>query len=126
MGGGRVCGKRKSKRLQNGASVAGVRIVSNATGERFLKRWLVGPGGEHPRHELVPNLDGQTVGLEESFDVDGYPAEYPGDPNLPPDESISCRCTVVFQEAAPLSVEVEITPLDARSPARGGASSWCV
>jgi hypothetical protein len=60
-------------RIQNGSADGGVRIVSNATGERFLKRWRVGPGAEHPRHELVPNLGGQTVGLDQAFDETATP-----------------------------------------------------
>jgi hypothetical protein len=30
--------------------------------------------------------------------VNGYPGDYPGDPDLPPEESIACRCTCVFEE----------------------------
>jgi hypothetical protein len=39
---------------------------------RYLRRWLTAPGAESPRHDLVPNLDGQTVGLDEAFDVNGF------------------------------------------------------
>jgi hypothetical protein len=28
------------------------------------------------------------------------PADYPGDPNLPPEESIQCRCAIAFEEAS--------------------------
>jgi hypothetical protein len=61
------------------------------------------PGSEHPRHDDCEGLDGQTVGLGEPFDVNGLPADYPGDPNLPPDESIACRCAVAFTEAGEVS-----------------------
>jgi hypothetical protein len=64
-----------------------------------LKRWLTAPGAESPRHDLVPNLGGQTVGLDESFDVNGYPADHPDDAKLPPEESIAWRCTVTFEAA---------------------------
>jgi hypothetical protein len=66
--------------------------------ERYLKGWLVGPGAEHPRHELYEGLDEQTVALDEPFDVGGFPAAYPGDPSLPPEESVGCRCVVVFRQ----------------------------
>jgi hypothetical protein len=69
-----------------------------ATGSKYLKRWLTAPGADSPRHDLVPDLDGQTRGLDEPFDVNGYPGDYPGDPDLPPEESIACRCTCVFEE----------------------------
>jgi hypothetical protein len=86
-------------RIANGSAVAGVSVVSNATGERYLKRWLVAPGSEHPRHESYLGLSGQVRPLEKPFDVGGFAADYPGDANLPPGESISCRCTVVFEQA---------------------------
>jgi hypothetical protein len=60
---------------------------------------LTAPGFDHPRHEDYEGLDGQTVGLHESFDVGGYAADHPGDPSLPPSESIQCRCAIVFQAA---------------------------
>ena len=37
--------------------------------------------------------DGQVVGIDEPFIIGGYEAMYPGDPSLPPEERINCRCT---------------------------------
>jgi hypothetical protein len=37
--------------------------------------------------------------LDKPFDVNGHSAAHPGDPNLPPEESFACRCTVMFVEA---------------------------
>lgn len=37
---------------------------------------------------------GQTVGIEDTFDVGGNECEYPQDSSLPPDESINCQCSV--------------------------------
>lgn len=39
--------------------------------------------------------NGQTVGVGELFDVGGYPARYPGDPQLPARERVNCRCVAV-------------------------------
>jgi hypothetical protein len=36
--------------------------------------------------------DGQQVGIEDDFNIGGYKAKYPRDPNLPAEESINCRC----------------------------------
>ncbi len=36
--------------------------------------------------------DGQSVGLDEAFDVGGARMMFPGDPNGPPEEVINCRC----------------------------------
>jgi hypothetical protein len=33
------------------------------------------------------------------FDVGGSRTAYPGDPSLPPEESVGCRCVVLFQQA---------------------------
>jgi hypothetical protein len=87
-------------RISNGAAVAGVQIVSGATGQRFIKRWLTAPGAEHPRHENYDGLDGQTVALDATFQVGDADLSYPGDPNGDPGETIGCRCVVVFEEAS--------------------------
>jgi hypothetical protein len=85
-------------RVANGAAVAGVNIVAAATGQRYTKVWLTAEGADYPRHATYAGLDGQTRELAQPFDVGGYPADYPGDANLPPEESVRCRCTVVFRE----------------------------
>ncbi|MBI5267314.1 MAG: phage portal protein, partial [candidate division Zixibacteria bacterium] len=46
----------------NGASMEGYR---EAGVEK--KEWLTAPGAKYPRHELVEGLDGQQVGIDESF-----------------------------------------------------------
>lgn len=38
------------------------------------------------------NANGETVGVHELFTVGGYPAKYPGDPELPAKERVRCRC----------------------------------
>jgi SPP1 gp7 family putative phage head morphogenesis protein len=45
-----------------------------------------------PAHVM---MEGETVGIDEAFNVDGWPAMYPGDPELPLDLRINCRCTVM-------------------------------
>jgi hypothetical protein len=40
------------------------------------------------------DADGQIVGINEKFEVGGFPAAYPGDPALPGQERINCRCSV--------------------------------
>lgn len=41
--------------------------------------------------------DGQSVGLEENFNVGGEDLEYPGDPNGSGWNTINCRCAVVHE-----------------------------
>lgn len=43
------------------------------------------------------DADGQQVGPGEFFDIGGYPCEFPGDPSLPPEESINCLCSVMVE-----------------------------
>ena len=40
-------------------------------------------------------LDGVTVDADADFEVGGFPAAYPKDPRLPPEESIACRCVTI-------------------------------
>lgn len=80
----------------NGGSLAATQLVSSATGSRYQKRWLTAVGARYPRHELYDGLDGQTVGLDEQFDVGGESLDYPGDPDGDPAETINCRCTMIY------------------------------
>jgi HK97 family phage portal protein len=59
------------------------------------KEWLTAPGADSPRHELMTDLDGQRVLLDEPFIVDGFPMQFPGDPGGPAEHIINCRCTHV-------------------------------
>ena len=42
-------------------------------------------------------LEGVTVGINENFDVGGYPALYPLAATLPIWETANCRCTVEYK-----------------------------
>jgi len=46
---------------------------------------------------------GQQVSLGEFFTIGGFPAEYPGDMNLPPSETVNCQCDLSY-EIIPLMV----------------------
>lgn len=46
--------------------------------------------------EAHADADGDTVGLEDLFNVDGEDLEYPGDDSGSPGNTINCRCTVVY------------------------------
>lgn len=61
----------------------------------FTKTWITSRDPRvRPSHAAI---DGATVKQGEDFDVGGWPAAYPKDPRLPPEESIQCRCMVVEQ-----------------------------
>lgn len=53
---------------------------------------------------------GQEVGLDEPFEVGGAFLQFPGDPAGPPQETINCRCTTLYNEVGPPETAVE--PID--------------
>ena len=56
-----------------------------------------------PSHRMA---DGQQVDLLQPFIVGGFHAQYPGDPELPAQERINCRCTMhASDEAGPAGLD---------------------
>lgn len=90
----------------NGGSLAATQLVSATTGSPYSKQWRTAPGAPNPRHELYEGLDGQTVGLDEAFDVGGESLQYPGDPDGAPEEVINCRCAMTYVDAPPTAAAV--------------------
>lgn len=88
--------------LSNGASVDAARAVGVET-----KTWLATE--DERTRETHADADGQTVPIDQPFTVGGEQADFPGDPDLSDEESINCRCTVIYGE-----------PLTAAATAEGG------
>ena len=83
----------------NGGSLAAARIYQDATGGQALyKEWMTAPGALYPRHEDYDGLDGQTVHMDDTFEVGDDQLEYPGDPAGSPEEVCNCRCTMVYTD----------------------------
>jgi len=57
------------------------------------KEWLT-VGDDQVRAEHSAAEAAGPVDIEKPFDVGGNPAMYPGDPGLPPELSINCRCVI--------------------------------
>ncbi len=71
----------------NGASLEGYRQAAVGS-----KEWLsIIDERSRPEHAM---LNAKVIGIDELFDVNGIPAECPGDPNLPAEEICQCRCTI--------------------------------
>jgi hypothetical protein len=56
---------------------------------------------------------GQEVGLDEAFEVGGALLQFPSDPAGPPQETVNCRCTTLYNEDGPPETAVE--PIDLSS-----------
>lgn len=82
----------------NGASLAATQMVEDVTGTTYFKTWMTAPGARFPRHEDYEGLDGQEVGLDEEFDVGGFPMDHPADPDGPAEEVCNCRCTMSYTD----------------------------
>jgi SPP1 gp7 family putative phage head morphogenesis protein len=60
------------------------------------KRWLTsGNPNVRPAHAAA---NGQTVKVEESFEVDGEALDHPADPNGAPENVINCHCVSIASE----------------------------
>lgn len=62
-------------------------------GIKLKKQWLATLDGR-TRHAHAM-LDGQTVGIDKPFKVDGYDIMFPGDTSAPYYLVYNCRCTMV-------------------------------
>lgn len=66
-------------------------VIAEVTDEKLEKVWLATM--DHRTRDTHFIADGQRVPLGSPFIVGGFPGMVPGDPSLPPQESIQCRCT---------------------------------
>lgn len=76
-----------------GSSNAGADSAYQEADSVVGKEWLATSDGRTRDTHL--SADGQTTGPSGSFSVGGYEARYPGDPQLPVEERVNCRCTTV-------------------------------
>ena len=77
------------------AAIAGNDIGVQATGLDLKREWL--SAGDSEVRESHMQADGQLRPMGEPFDVGGAKLLRPGDPSAPADETINCRCTVIYQ-----------------------------
>jgi SPP1 gp7 family putative phage head morphogenesis protein len=65
----------------------------------LYKEWsTVIDGRERHSHHKA---NGQIVGIDEKFTLDGGSCMAPGDDSLPPEEKVNCRCTIVAAGITP-------------------------
>ena len=80
------------------ASNRGAQVATEKLAERYgvpmKKTWLIGGRNVRDTHQAA---NGQSVGLKADFVVGGHLAKMPGDPRLPAEETINCKCTVIYE-----------------------------
>lgn len=97
--------------LANGASVH-LATVSKDPDATVYKTWLA--TNDDRTRETHVEADGQSVLVNETFDVGLSRLSYPGDPFGPPEEVMNCRCTVVYgTRAGSAVVSASALPLPA-------------
>lgn len=77
-----------------GAANAGSHEQIKATGLAATKEWLA--TNDSRTRDDHREADGQTVALDEKFNVGGFPMDRPHDPAGPAEEVVNCRCTLVY------------------------------
>ena len=78
------------------ASNRGSKLGAESTGLTLEKYWIASPQGIHHRETHSEAAAQSPIGKDEMFIVGGYEADLPGDPNLPPEESIQCVCAIAW------------------------------
>jgi hypothetical protein len=87
------------------ARTEGMRAINAGTSDAYLVAKSKGVEGNEIWDATLDGrtrathgaADGQARGDDGFFNVGGYKAQYPGDPNLPAEESINCRCHLRFE-----------------------------
>jgi hypothetical protein len=78
----------------NGGQFQAFQDLGKDIGDVYVKRWLA--THDHRTRATHRVADGQTVPIAAPFTVGGFPAMFPGEKTLPPQESIQCRCSVLY------------------------------
>ena len=89
---------RNARTMATGAQNAGrtdAMIRARDKGVKLRRTW-VATLDMRTRHEHRV-LDGQTVDVDEPFEVEGYEIMFPGDPSAEPEMVYNCRCRTIGQ-----------------------------
>lgn len=82
----------ETNRVRNSAKLDAMHEARDA-GVVIKKMWLATV--DDKTRDSHADLDGETIELDESFDIDGESLEHPGDPAGSPENVINCRCTMI-------------------------------
>lgn len=95
---GDVIGRARSETIarteMHSAANAAQYIAADSLGVPMQREWIAADD-ERTRDDHAA-ASGQTVGMDEPFDVGGEQLMQPGDPSGSPEQIINCRCTTGF------------------------------
>lgn len=94
----RIRARRIARTETVGAANFGADAVARDSGLKLNKVWS-SVHDVRTRHDHR-EVDGQRVGMGDTFNVGGYPMKYPGDKakgKTPAKEIVNCRCTVIHE-----------------------------
>lgn len=79
-------------------SVQTVRQSEQDLGVKMLKAWLPTMDGR-TRDDHAAMANEPAIPLDEKFSVGGVLMDRPGDPSAPAEQTINCRCALIYEEA---------------------------
>lgn len=79
------------------ASANAVEELSVKTGTTFKKAWVAAQDERTRETHAAMNAD-EYIDFNDMFQVGDSEGDRPGDPNLPPEELINCRCVAIYEE----------------------------
>ena len=91
---GRQRGALIARTETHGAGNYGAKKQAESTGLKMRREWIAASGGR--TRDAHADADGQVVGMDEPFIVDGESLDYPGDPTGSAANVINCRCGVSY------------------------------
>lgn len=78
----------------HGAANYGAMVGAKETGLTLRKEWI---SAEDERTRLDhADMNGEIVGMDDTFDFPDYSLQFPGDPSGPPEGVINCRCAIGY------------------------------
>lgn len=89
----RVIARTEIISASNEGSMTGAR----STGLQLNKVWLA--TDDERTRDTHRAIGGTSVDMNSKFMVGGFKGDYPGDPDLPVDEIVNCRCAIAFEGA---------------------------
>lgn len=91
----RIIARTETVSASNAGTLRGVRTLGRFGPQQ--KQWLA--TGDSRTRDTHYDADGQTVPVDDYFEVGGASLDFPGDPGGSAAEVVNCRCTVTFVDA---------------------------